>query len=120
MFNNDPFFADADLPQGLALQHRAMHDNRDRQIIQRRQNNNRDLDMFGNPFVFMQNVMNNMGQMMNHMEPTINNNNNFRGQNGHGVSYSSSSVMSMDSRNGGLPRIVQATSEQLRGPDGML
>jgi hypothetical protein len=26
--------------------------------------------------------------------------------------------MSMDKRNGGQPRIIQATSEKLRGPEG--
>jgi hypothetical protein len=122
MFNNDPFFSGADFPQALALEHRSRYDNRDRhqqQIAQRRQNNNRDLDIFGNPFALMQNVMNNMGAMMNHLGPTINSKN-FSGQNGHGVSFSSSTVMSMDSRNGGQPRIIQATSEQIRGPEGML
>jgi hypothetical protein len=118
-FYNDPFFSGANLPQALALEHRSRDDNHDRQISHRQQNNNQDLDIFGNPFAFMQNMMNNMGQMMNHMETTMNSNN-FGGKNGHGVSFSSSTVMSMDRRNGGQPKIFQATSEKLRGPEGML
>jgi hypothetical protein len=116
--DNDPFFSGVDLPQAFALEHRSRHDNRDRQITPRHQNNQRDLDMLGNPFAFMQNIMNNMGQMMGQMETRMNNND-FNGQNGKGVSFSSSTVMSMDNRNGGQPRIIQATSEKLRGPDGM-
>jgi len=104
---NDPFFSGVNLPQALALEHRSKYDNHDRQ-----QNNNQDLDIFGNPFAFMQNVMNNMVTTMN--------SNDFSGQTGHGVSFSSSTVMSMNSRNGGQPRIFQATSEKLRGPEGML
>jgi len=117
-FHNDPFFSGVNLPQALALEHRSRHSNHDRQITQRQQNNNQDLDISGNPFVFMQNVMNNMGQMMSGMETRMNSNN-FSGQNGHGVSFSSSTVMSMDRRNGGQPRIIQATSEKLRGPEGL-
>jgi hypothetical protein len=101
---NDPFFSGVNLPQALALEHRSRYD--------RQQNNNQDLDISGNPFAFMQNVMNNMVTTMN--------SNDFGGQTGHGVSFSSSTVMSMNSRNGGQPRIFQATSEKLRGPEGML
>jgi hypothetical protein len=117
-FENDPFFSGVNLPQALALEHRPRYDNHDRQISQRQQNNDQALDMFGNPFAFMRNVMNNMEQMMSHMETTMNSNN-FSGKNGQGVSFSSSTVMSMDNRNGGQPRIFQATSEKLRGPEGL-
>ena len=115
--HNDPFFSGVDLPQTLALENRSRHDHRDRQITQRHQNNHQDVDMLGNPFAYMQNIMNNMGQMMSHMETRMNSND-FGGQNGQGVSFSSSTIMSMDNRNGGQPRIIQATSEKLRGPEG--
>jgi hypothetical protein len=118
-FRNDPFFSGVNLPQALALESRTRYDSHDRQISQRQPNNNQDLDIFGNPFAFMQNIMNNMGQMMGQMETRMNSND-FGGQNGQGVSFSSSTVMSMDRRNGGQPRIFQATSEKLRGPEGML
>jgi hypothetical protein len=119
-FHNDPFFSGANLPQALALEHRSRYDNHDRQIAQRQTNNdNRDIDIFGNPFAFMQNMMSNMGQMMSQMETRMNSND-FNGPNAHGVSFTSSTVMSMDRRNGGEPRIFQATSEKLRGPEGTI
>jgi hypothetical protein len=65
----------------------------------------------------MQNMVNNMGQMMSQMEARMNIND-FNDPNGHGVAFSSSTVMSMDRRNDGEPRIIQATSEKLRGPEG--
>ncbi|CAF0771533.1 unnamed protein product [Adineta steineri] len=116
-FNNDPFFAGVDPFQGLAIDHhQSNHGNRDRQLVQnQRNNNNQELDLFNNPFSFMQNIMNNMEQSMG----TIMSSNNFGEPNGHGVSFSSSTVMSMDNRNGGQPRIIQATREQLRGPEGL-
>jgi hypothetical protein len=104
-FHNDPFFSGADLPQALALEHQSRYDNHDRRITTPRQQNN-------NPFAYMQQIMNQMQTAMN--------GNHFNGQNGHGVSFSSSTVMSMDSRNGGQPRIIQATSEKLRGPEGKM
>jgi len=118
-FHNDPFFSGADLPQALALEHRSRYDNHDRRITTpHQQNNNRNMDLFANnPFAYMQQMMNNIGQMMSQMETTMNSSN-FNGQNGHGVSFSSSTIMSMDNRNGGQPRIIQATSEKLRGPEG--
>ena len=120
-FNNDPFFSGADLPQALALERRSRYDNHDRQIAQRQtnHNNNRDIDIFGNPFAYMQSMMANMGQMMSQMETTMNSSD-FNRPNSHGVSFTSSTVMSMDSRNGGEPRIFQATSERLRGPEGKI
>lgn len=117
-FHNDPFFSGVNLSQALALEHRPRYDNHDRQISQRQQNTNQNLDIFGNPFAFMQNVMGNMGQMMSQMETRVNSNDFSGGKNGHGVSFSSSTVMSMDNRNGGQPRIFQATSEKIRGPEG--
>jgi hypothetical protein len=116
-FHNDPFFSGVDLPQRSALDYRSRHDGYDQQITPRHQNDNQSLDVIGNPFVFMQNMMNNMGQMMSQMETRMNSND-FTGQNGPGVAFSSSTVMSMDKRNGGQPRIIQATSEKLRGPEG--
>ncbi|CAF0926271.1 unnamed protein product [Rotaria sp. Silwood1] len=116
-FRNDPFFSGVDLPQSLALEHQRRYDNHDRQLTQRQQNNNRELDIFGNPFAYMQNAMDNMHQMMHHIETRMNNND-FGGRNGQGVSFSSSTVMSMDRSNGGEPRIFQATSEKLHGPEG--
>ncbi|CAF1070934.1 unnamed protein product [Rotaria sordida] len=116
-FRNDPFFSGIDIPQSLALEHGPRYDNRDRQLTQRQQNNNRELDIFGNPFAYMQNVMDNMHQMMSQMETRINSND-FSGPNSYGVSYSSSSAMSMDRSHGGQPRIIQAASEKLRGPEG--
>ena len=116
-FHNDPFFSGVNLPTALALENRSRYDGHDRQIAQHQVNDTRDLDIFGNPFAYMQNVMNDMGQMMKHMETRINKND-FGGPNGHGVSFSSSTVMSMDNRSGGQPRIFQATSEKLHGPKG--
>jgi len=118
-FHNDPFFSGVNLPQALALEHRSRYDNHDRQITQRQHNDNQDIDIFGNPFAFMQNMVTNMGQMMSQMEAQMNTND-LNGPNGHGVSFSSSTVMSMDRRNGGQPRIFQATSEKLRGPEGKI
>ncbi len=118
-FHNDPFFSGVNLPQALALEHQSRYDNHDRQLTQHQQNNNRDVDIFGNPFALMQNMMTNMGQMMSQMETRMNSND-FNGPNAHGVSFSSSTVMSMDRRNGGQPRIFQATSEKLRGPEGKI
>ena len=109
-FHNDPFFSVIDLPRAPALGYGLRHD---RQITPRNQNDEQSIDVFGNPFAFMQNMMNGMGQMMGQMETRMNS-----GQSGPGVVFSSSTVMSMDGRNGGQPRIVQATSEQLRGPEG--
>jgi hypothetical protein len=118
-FHNDPFFSGVDLPRAPALEFRSRYDNHDRQITSRHQNDDQTLDVFGNPFVFMQNMMNNMGQMMRQMETRMNSND-FTGPNGDGVAFSSSTVMSMDRRNEGQPRIIQATSEKLRGPEGSL
>lgn len=117
-FYNDPFFSDVELPQAPALEHRSRYDNRDRQVSQRPERSNAELEMFNNPFAFMQNMMTNMGQMMGQMETRMNSRD-FDGQMGQGVSFSSSTVMTMDGRNGGQPRIIQATSEKLRGPEGM-
>jgi hypothetical protein len=116
-FHNDPFFSGIDLPRVPALDHRLQHENLNRQISQQHENNDQMLDVFGNPFVLMRNMMNNMGQMMSQMETRMNGND-FTSQNGHGVSFSSSTLMSMDRRNEGQPRIIQATSEKLRGPEG--
>jgi hypothetical protein len=116
-FHNDPFFSAVDLPQRSALDYRSRNDDNDWQITPHHQNDDRSLDIFGNPFAFMQTMMNNMGQMMTQMEARMNSND-FTGQNGQGVAFSSSTVMSMDKRNGGEPRIIQATSEKLRGPEG--
>ena len=117
-FHNDPFFGDVDLPQAMALEHHSRHGTRNRQISSRQQNNNREMEPFANPFSVMQTMMNNMGQMMSHMESRMNTFD-FDPAAGHGVSFSSSTVMTMDGRNGGQPRIVQATSERLRGPEGL-
>jgi hypothetical protein len=113
-FQNDPFFTGIDLPRIPALEHRSRHENHNRQEI-----NDQMLDVFSNPFVLMQNMVNNMGQMMSQMETRMNSND-FIGQNGDGVSFSSSTIMSMDRRNEEQqPRIIQATSEKLRGPEGL-
>lgn len=113
-FRNDPFFSGIDLPsQALSLDYRSGYGDYDRQIAQRGQNDDQSLSIFDNPFSIMQNMINNMGQMESRILS-----NDFSGQNGQGVSFSSSSFMSMDNRNTGQPRIVQATSEQLRGPEG--
>lgn len=117
-FHNDPFFAGFEFPRASAapaLEHRSHHD---RQISQRPSNDDQRMDMFGNPFALMQTMMNNMGQMMSQMETRMNSND-FTGRNGHGVSFSSSTMMSMDRSNDQQqPRIVQATSERLHGPEG--
>lgn len=117
-FYNDPFFSNVDLPQALSLEHRSRSDHRDRQLSQRHENSHQEMDVFGNPFVFMQTMMNNMGQMMSQMETRMNSAD-FDGQMGPGLAFSSSTVMTMDRSNGGQPRIVQATSERLRGPEGL-
>jgi hypothetical protein len=116
-FHDDPFFSGVDLPRAPTLEYRSRYDNRDRQITQRHQNDDQTVDVFGNPSAFMQNIMNNMGQMMSQMETRMNTND-FPGRNGQGISFSSSTVMSMDNRNDEQPRIIQATSEKLRGPEG--
>jgi hypothetical protein len=67
-------------------------------------------DDHDHPFDFMRNRMHQM--RMNDHE--------FNDDNNRGIAYSSSTIMSMDSRNGGKPRIIQTTSEILRGPNGIL
>ena len=42
-----------------------------------------------------------------------------RNMNKREYAYSSSTVTSVESINGGEPRIIQTTSEVLRGPEGM-
>lgn len=117
-FRNDPFFSNIDLPDALSLEYGSSRsDRRDRQLTQRNENTNREVDMFGNPFGFMQTMMDNMGRMISQMETRMNSGN-FDGQAGPGFAFTSSTVMTMDGRNGGEPRIIQATSERLRGPEG--
>ncbi|UJR21130.1 hypothetical protein I4U23_024230 [Adineta vaga] len=118
MFRNDPFFSGLDLPsQGLSLENRSRNGHSNRQISQHQQTNDQSLSMLDNPFGFVENMMANMGQMFNQMQPMLSQN--FNGQNGQGLSFSSATVMSMDRRNPDQPRIIQATSEQLRGPEGL-
>jgi len=108
-----------DMPQSLALEQNSNHN---RQGSQHHHDADNELELFGNqrnPFVFMQNMMNNMGQMMSQMETRINSDDYGGAERGQGMSFSSSTVMSMDKRNGGQPRIIQATSEKLRGPEGL-
>lgn len=110
-FHNDPFFAGFEFPRASAvpaLEHRSHHG---QQISQRPSNDDQRMDMFGNPFALIQTMMNQMETRMNL--------NDFTGRNGHGVSFSSSTMMSMDRSNDQQqPRIVQATSERLHGPEG--
>ncbi len=113
-FRNDPFFSGVDLPRSLALEHLSFYDDHDRQVSHRRSNDDQTLDLFGCPFDFM----NNMGEMMREMETTMNTHA-FNSDNGQGIAFSSSTIMSMDNRNDGEPKIFQATSEKLRGPEGM-
>jgi hypothetical protein len=117
-FRNDPFFSGVDLPRALALEHSSLYDGHNRQVSHRRSKDDRNLDLFGRPWDFMQNMMNNMGKIMRDMETGINTHE-FNGDNGQGIAFSSSTIMSMDNTNGGEPRILQATSEKLRGPEGM-
>lgn len=110
-FDTDPFFANGNLPQALALEHRSKHD---RQLIQRRDMKNQNGDALANPLALMQNVMNQMGKMINQMENIKQTN----GPQGRGVSFSSSTIIRMDRRNGGKPRVFQVVSEKLCGPEG--
>jgi hypothetical protein len=117
-FRNDPFFSGVDLPsQALSLDHRSRHDNHDRQISQRQHDGDQISSLFENPFAMMQSMMSNMGQMFNQIDPQMLSQGS-SGRNGQGLSFSSATVMSMDRRNPNQPRIFQATSEQLRGPEG--
>jgi hypothetical protein len=110
-FQNDPFFSGIDLPlRTLPLDHRLPYDNNERQVTQRHQNDDQSLSVFNNPFKLMQNMMNQMESRWL--------SNDFTGDNGQGVSFSSSTIMSVDGRNTEQPRIFQATSEKLRGPEG--
>ena len=108
-FQNDPFFSGVDLPNALALEHRPRRSN----DTPRNASEHRDLTLFENPFSFMETMMNEMGQMFSQMETRLNDRNDQQG-----VSYASSTFMSYDGRNGDQPRIVQATSEKLRGSEG--
>ncbi|CAF3851469.1 unnamed protein product [Adineta steineri] len=103
IFHNDPFFSGIDLP--------SRYDNHNRQLTQHQRNDDQDLSLSNNPFGLMQN-------MINQIEPRMYSND-LTGRNAHGVSFSSSTIMSMDNRNAGQPRIIQAASEQIRGPDGL-
>lgn len=105
-FDNDPFFADVQRPQTLPLEHHRSKSSR--------QINQQNVDVFTNPVAFIQNVMNNMGKMISQMD----NPNHSNEQPGRTVSYSSSTIISMNQRNGGKPRIFQAASEKLSGPEG--
>ena len=108
-FHNDPFFSGVELPRALALERRSHPDDSDRRITQH--------DQRGDTFGFMQSMMNNMNQMMASMNESFHSDN-LDNPRGHGVSFSSSTMMSMDGRNPDQPRIIQATSETLRGPEG--
>ena len=112
-FDHDPFFSQLNLSRALALEHRSRPNHADRQVSRRDHDDRQDLQTFANPFAFMQNIMNNMGQMMSQMETMDSN-----GPMSNGVSFSSSTIMSMNRGDGGKPRIIQATSEKLRGPEG--
>ena len=112
-FDRDPFFSELNLPQALALEHRSRSNHGDRQVSRRHHDDRQDLQAFANPFTFMQNIMNNMGQMMSQMETMDS-----HGPMTNGVSFSSSTITSMNRGDGGQPRIIQATSEKLRGPEG--
>lgn len=109
-FDSDPFFADVQLPQTLPLEHHRSKS--DRQLTARRQMNHQNVD----PVALMQNVMNSMGKMISQM----NNPQHANEQPGRTVSYSSSTIISMNRRNGGKPRIFQAASETLSGPEGRI
>ena len=113
-FENDPFFSGIDLPRGLALEHRSLRDNFDRQMALREN----ERDFFESPFRFMQTMMNDMGQMMGQMESRMHNLDVNGRENPNGVSFSSSTVMSYDGRNPDQPHVFQATAEKLRGPEG--
>lgn len=117
-FRNDPFFSDIDLPRALSLEYGSQFDDHTKQVSQRRSYDDQTLDLFNHPFQYMENMMSNMNQMMHDMESKINSLE-LNGNNGQGLAFTSSTVMSIDNRNGVDPRIVQATSEKLSGPEGM-
>ncbi|UJR17024.1 hypothetical protein I4U23_003922 [Adineta vaga] len=102
-FHNDPFFSDIDLPQALALEHRSIYDGRDRQVSQRRSHDHRSLDLFGNGFKFMDEMIHGFDTRLD----------------GQGVAFTSSTIMSIDNRDESKPKIFQAISEKLRGPEGL-
>ncbi|UJR28358.1 hypothetical protein I4U23_009600 [Adineta vaga] len=117
-FDNDPFFSDVTPLPNSPFDQRTKQDNRNRPIPQHPQVPNRKLDLFGDTFAFMDNLMNNMGQAANQVQTKVANTNLGKPQ-GQGVSFSTSTVSRMNQQNGGQPRIIQATTEQLRGPDGL-
>ncbi|CAF0942277.1 unnamed protein product [Didymodactylos carnosus] len=128
-FRNDPFFAGIDMPFGDFDRHHALpssssHRAQDFRSSDTRLNRNLDLmlrdngenDLFSNPLSVMQRMMGNTQNMMANIETRMSDSQ--MGSNG--VSFSSSTMYSMDNRSGnGQPRIFQATSEKLRGPEGL-
>jgi hypothetical protein len=74
-------------------------------------------DPFDDSLAFTHTMLNNIGQMMTSMKEKMNFFN-LGNPNGQGVSFSSSTLMSMDGHKPDQPRIIQATSETLRGPEG--
>ncbi|CAF0882391.1 unnamed protein product [Didymodactylos carnosus] len=129
LFRNDPFFSGNDMlfddfnyQRALPFSNRRVHGDND--YSSSRSNRNRDLmsrgnnddDLFSNPFAMMQNMMGNMRNVMANMETRMSD----PQMGANGVSFSSSTVYKMDNSSGnGQPRIFQATSERLRGPEGL-
>lgn len=74
-------------------------------------------DPFDDSFTFTYTMLNSMGQMIASMAENMKLIN-LDDPDGHGVSFSSSTLMSMDGHNPDQPRIIQATCETLRGHEG--
>jgi len=130
LFANDPFFSGFESPftsgnslmshrNGSSRNNGGNQSNRD---LMAYPFDNDDLFSFGssmrNPLSLMQSMMGNMHSMMENIEKQMNDPKLM--ENGKGLSFQSSTVMSMDNRdNNGQPKIFQATSERLKGPDGL-
>lgn len=112
-FQNDPFFSGIELPRALPSESRSFREDFNRERALR----HRD-DVFEEPFKFMQNIIGDMSKRMKDMESRMFNMDINVPEDGHGVSFSSSTVMTYDGRNPEQPKVFQATSEKLRGPEG--
>jgi 2-phosphoglycerate kinase len=114
----DPFFSDVDSAPRMVPEPRSRDEHRRRFTTPERYTTNvRRMDMVSNPFAMMKPMMNFMGPPMSQMNSIINDDD-MTAPMSRGVIFSSSTITTTNSQNGGQPRIVQQISEQIRGPDG--
>lgn len=78
---------------------------------------NPNFNMLADTFAMMQNLMTGMGQTFEQMQASMNNKD-FDSANFPGVQFATTKVTSLSRQNGGKPKVMQSSSEQVRGPEG--